>query len=168
MPAGLEPELAAALPRLPNGSLLDLTDIPALRNTLAAAAELPVPAPDPRVAVTTHVVVRPDGTPLDVVLFRSPDAPEPAPALAWFHAGDQVMGSPHEDAGYHASLALALNCVVAAIDYRLAPETPAPGAAEDGYLAYTCWSTPASSASPRPGSASLTRAAAERPPRRPR
>lgn len=141
MTADLDPELAtalAALPRSANGSLLDLTDIPALRKNLAAAAaQLPAPEPDPRAAVTTHVVTRPDGTKLDVVLFRPRDAPEPAPALAWFHAGGQVIGSAHEDAEYHAGLALALNCVVAAVDYRLAPETSAPGAAEDGYLAYT-------------------------------
>ncbi len=141
MPADLDPELAAslaALPRLPDGSMLDLSDIPALRTLMrAAAAAGPAPVPDPRVTVKTHVVVRPDGTTLDIVLFRPDGLPEPAPVLLWFHAGGQVLGSAHEDGPYHADLALKLNCVVAVVDYRLAPETRAPGAAEDGHLAYT-------------------------------
>jgi acetyl esterase/lipase len=141
MTVDLDPELAAALaaiPRFPHGGMLDLSDIPALRELFAsAAAARPAPAPDPRVTVTTHVATRSDGTTLDIVLFRPAGAPTPTPALAWFHAGGQVLGSAHEDGEYHAALALRLNCVVAAVDYRLAPETPAPGAAEDGYLAYT-------------------------------
>jgi hypothetical protein len=32
-------------------------------------------------------------------------------------------------------MALQLDIVLAVVDYRLAPETQAPGAAEDGYLA---------------------------------
>ncbi|WP_306207084.1 alpha/beta hydrolase fold domain-containing protein [Actinoplanes sp. RD1] len=141
MPYALDPELAtplAAMPKGPNGAVMDLTDIPALRAAIATtAAGFPAPVPDPRVTVTTHVAHRDDGTTLDIVLFRPDDAPLPAPALAWFHAGGQILGSAHDDAEYHAALALALNCVVAAVDYRLAPDTPAPGAAEDGYLAYT-------------------------------
>lgn len=34
-------------------------------------------------------------------------------------------------------MALQLDIVLAVVDYRLAPETQAPGAAEDGYLAFT-------------------------------
>lgn len=137
----LDPELAAALaamPRMPHGGLIDLSDIPAFRAmTAAAVAAFPAPEPDPRVSVSTHVATRADGTTLDVVAFRPETAPSPAPVLAWFHAGGQVLGTAHHDAAYHADLALSLNCVVAVVDYRLAPETPAPGAAEDGYLAYT-------------------------------
>jgi hypothetical protein len=94
MPAGLEPELAAALaalPRLPNGSLLDLTDIPALRKTLAAAAELPVPAPDPRVAVTTHVVVR---------ARRHPARRRPVPPAGRAGAGSRARLVPRGRPGH--------------------------------------------------------------------
>lgn len=137
----IDPELSralAAMPRGDNGSVMDLTDIAALRAGLeAAVAASPVSKPDPRVTVETHIATRPDGTELDVILFRPVAATGALPALLWFHAGGQVLGSGHDDGPYHSALALTLGAVVAAVDYRLAPETPAPGAAEDGYLAYT-------------------------------
>jgi acetyl esterase/lipase len=97
-----------------------------------SAAELD----DPRVEVEIVPAKRGDGTLLDLVLYRPAGRPEPLPALLWFHAGGQVMGDAHYDVAYHTELALALDCVLAVVDYRLAPETPAPGSAEDGFLAY--------------------------------
>ncbi len=141
-PASLDPELAAALaamPRAANGSLLDLTDIPALRAQLSAVgAQLPVPAPDPRITIRALHAQRPDQSTLDIVLFAPADVDRPLPALVWFHAGGQILGGDPavDDVEYHRALALSINSVVAVVGYRLAPETPAPGAAEDGYLAY--------------------------------
>ncbi|WP_439381332.1 alpha/beta hydrolase fold domain-containing protein [Amycolatopsis lexingtonensis] len=137
----LDPELAAAfaaLPKVANGTLLDLSDIPALRAQLKAVmAHLPAAPPDPRVTISTSRIPRDDGTELEVVLYRPVDAGHVLPALLWFHAGAQVLGdNARDDDAYHTALALSLGCVVAAVAYRLAPETPAPGAAEDGYLAY--------------------------------
>ncbi|MFD3942015.1 alpha/beta hydrolase [Streptomyces sp. NPDC058579] len=62
--------------------------------------------------------------------------PGPLPVIMWFHGGGQVLGFAAQDAPWLKQLAAALGCAVAAVDYRLAPETPAPGAAEDGYTAY--------------------------------
>jgi acetyl esterase/lipase len=138
----LDPELAAAfaaMPKTANGTLLDLSDIPALRaQHRAARAQLPASPPDPRVTVETVRIPRDDQTRLEVVLYRPAGAEHPLPALLWFHAGAQVLGDDaHDDDAYHTRLALDLGCVLAVVVYRLAPETPAPGAAEDGYLAYT-------------------------------
>jgi acetyl esterase/lipase len=138
----LDPELAAAfaaMPKAANGTLLELSDIPGLRAGLRAArAHQPVPLPDPRVSIEALRVPRDDGTELEVVLYRPAGARPALPALVWFHAGAQVLGEDaRDDDAYHTALALALDCVLAAVTYRLAPETPAPGAAEDGYLAYT-------------------------------
>ncbi|QHC32816.1 alpha/beta hydrolase [Streptomyces sp. HF10] len=139
----IDPELAAALaavPKAPNGALLDLSDIPACRERVAAAEEwLPAPDPDPRVRIETLSLPRADGTRLDVLMFHPGDTDRARPALVHFHAGGQVLGSAHDRTAraYGADLALRLDVVLAAVDYRLAPETPAPGAAEDGHLAYT-------------------------------
>jgi acetyl esterase/lipase len=134
----LDPELAAAfaaMPKAANGTLLDLSDIPGLR---AQFAQLPATPPDPRVTIETLRIPRADRTELEIVLYRPADADHTRPALLWFHAGAQVLGDDaHCDDAYHTELALDLDCVLAAVVYRLAPETPAPGAAEDGYLAYT-------------------------------
>ncbi len=138
----LDPELAAAfaaLPKASNGALIELSDIPALRaRARAARAQLPPAPPDPRVTIEAVRVPREDRTELEVVLYRPAAAGHALPVLLWFHAGAQVLGDDaRQDDAYHTALALALDCVVAAVVYRLAPETPAPGAAEDGYLAYT-------------------------------
>ncbi|MGQ4514693.1 alpha/beta hydrolase fold domain-containing protein [Streptomyces sp. DW26H14] len=139
----IDPELAAALnavPMGPNGSLLDLSDIPAFRaGMVAARAQRPVPAPDPRVGIETLTLPREDGTALDVLMFHPGDTGTPRPALVYFHAGGQVLGSAHDPLThpYIAAMAARLDIVVAVVDYRLAPETRAPGAAEDGYLAFT-------------------------------
>jgi acetyl esterase/lipase len=138
----LDPELAAAfaiMPKAANGTLLDLSDIPGLREQLrAAGAQLPPGELDPRVTIDTLRIPRGDGTELEVVLYRPvAEAQRTRPALLWFHAGAQVLGDDvRGDDAYHIDLALDLDCVLAAVVYRLAPETPAPGAAEDGHLAY--------------------------------
>lgn len=139
----IDPELAAALaamPKGPNGALLDFSDIPAFRSQMeAVGAQLPVPDPDPRVRIETLSIPRDDGTLLDVVMFHPSGTDRARPSLLYFHAGAQVLGSAHDRGAYPyaATMALQLGIVLAVIDYRLAPETPAPGAAEDGYLAYT-------------------------------
>ncbi len=138
----LDPELAAAfaaMPKAANGTLLELSDIPGLRSQLRAAAALrPATVPDPRVLIETLRIPREDRSELEVVLYRPAGAEDTLPALLWFHAGAQVLGdNARDDDAYHSALALDLDCVLAAVVYRLAPETRAPGAAEDGYLAYT-------------------------------
>lgn len=67
--------------------------------------------------------------------------PSPASGLAllmWFHGGGWVLGDL--DAGEYIcrDLANRVGCVVAAVDYRLAPETRFPGAFDD-CLAATRW-----------------------------
>ncbi|MEU4242426.1 alpha/beta hydrolase fold domain-containing protein [Actinoplanes sp. NPDC026619] len=135
----LDPELAAAfaaMPKAPNGTLLDLSDIPGLRATMRSMPR-PASTPDPRVAIETLRIPRDGGSELEVVLYRPAAATQTLPALLWFHAGAQVLGEDaRDDDAYHTELSLQLDCVLAAVVYRLAPETPAPGAAEDGHSAY--------------------------------
>ena len=139
----IDPELAAALATMPkgaNGALLDFSDIPAFRAQMeAVSAQLPVPVLDQRVRIETLNIPRDDGTLLDVVTFHPGGADRARPSLLYFHPGGQVLGSAHDRLThpYAVTMALELDIVLAVVDYRLAPETRAPGAAEDGYLAYT-------------------------------
>lgn len=59
-----------------------------------------------------------------------------APLLVFFHGGGHVMGSldTHDDLCRQICRAGGLH--VLAVDYRLAPEHPAPAGAEDAYAAY--------------------------------
>lgn len=75
---------------------------------------------------------------LDGVLARRL-IPEGAPdgrAILYLHGGAYVLGSPGTHFGIAARIALASGCEVFVIDYRLAPEHPAPAALDDAVSAW--------------------------------
>jgi acetyl esterase/lipase len=136
----IDDELAEALKAvlMNRKRLFDLTDIPAARKAQrsfaeSVAATLP---DDPSVTVRELRVPRAGGPAVPVRLLRPVDAPGPLPVMVWFHGGGQVVGFAAQDDPRLTRMCLALGCAIASVDYRLAPETPAPGAAEDGYTAY--------------------------------
>ncbi len=70
-------------------------------------------------------------------LYRPEDAvDEPGPALIYYHGGGMVFGSLDSHDPICRAIAEAVPCTVISIDYRLAPETPFPGAAEDAIAAF--------------------------------
>ena len=72
------------------------------------------------------------------VRIYAPAGPGPFPVLVYFHGGGWVIaGLDAYDASCRA-LCNAAGCIVASVDYRLAPEHPFPAAVEDAYAA-TQW-----------------------------
>ncbi len=138
----LDPELAdafAAIPKAPNGKLVDFTDIPAMRASMTAAEEYlaaNIP-PDPHVTFGSVQAPRSDGSTVGIRTARPTDASGELPVLLWFHGGGQVVASAFGDDAWIGALALAADIVVGAVEYRLAPETRAPGQGEDGFTAYS-------------------------------
>lgn len=57
------------------------------------------------------------------------------PALLWIHGGGYIMGSPEGNEDLSLKIADELGFIVAAPDYRLAPEHPYPAAVDDCYEA---------------------------------
>jgi acetyl esterase len=72
------------------------------------------------------------------VRIYTPKGDAPFPVLVFFHGGGWVIGSIQTHDGLCRQLANAVGCIVASVDYRLAPEHPYPAAAEDAYAA-TRW-----------------------------
>ena len=65
--------------------------------------------------------------PISVRLHLPPAGPAgPHPAVLWIHGGGYVIGSAAQDDAVCRHLAGELGAVVAAVDYRLAPEHPFP------------------------------------------
>ncbi len=53
--------------------------------------------------------------------------------LVYFHGGGMVMGSNHSFEPLARTLAAQSNATVVSVDYRLAPEIPAPAQFDDAY-----------------------------------
>jgi acetyl esterase len=86
----------------------------------------------PVASVETHHI---DGVRCEVV---RPDAPGALPTLVWFHGGGWVIGSAESSVAICRDLAAGSGCAVVSVDYRLAPEHPAPAAMVD-CLGVTAW-----------------------------
>jgi acetyl esterase len=84
-------------------------------------------------AVGEHRVPVTDGE-ITVRLY-SPGGSGPRPVLVFYHGGGWVIGDLDTHDGVCRSLTNAAGCVVASLDYRLAPEGKYPVAAEDSYAA---------------------------------
>ena len=136
----LDPELAAALAALPmtDGNLFDLRDIAGTRGAigLMAAADATAAAADTSVTVEVVQATRSTGPEVSIRLFRPAIRPAALPLLLWFHGGGQVLGFAAQEDSYLKRIAREVGCMVASVDYGLAPEARSPAAAEDGYLAY--------------------------------
>jgi acetyl esterase/lipase len=112
---------------------LSTETLPLVRASLAQMSFGAVERPD---LTTTEVMVAgPAGAPDVRVLVTRPAtrAAAPASGLLWLHGGGYVLGRPEMNEPFIASVAAELGTVVVAPDYRLAPETTAPGAVEDSY-----------------------------------
>ena len=94
-------------------------------------------AAGPEVAnVEDRNIPGPDG---DIpVRIYTPEGAGPFPGLAWYHGGGWVVGDLDTADPTARHLCVESGCVVVSVDYRLAPETKFPGAAEDCYAA-TQW-----------------------------
>lgn len=72
---------------------------------------------------------------VDALVVNESKSGTPRPALLYLHGGGFVVGSAKQDASSIHDLAKALDCVVVAVNYRLAPETRWDGSLEDNYTA---------------------------------
>jgi acetyl esterase/lipase len=75
------------------------------------------------------------GAPDVRVFVINAKAGEHRPAILHMHGGGYVLGTAASSVPDLQRLGQALDCVVATVEYRLAPETPFPGSLEDNYAA---------------------------------
>jgi acetyl esterase/lipase len=126
--------LARSIPALP---AIDFADIPGSRSALAsAAAGRPDRSAQWGVSSTEHTAPGLDDDPaVSITFFRPQGQQAVSPALLWIHGGGFVLGSPSYEADFCCEASARLGIVVAAVGYRLAPETRFPGALHDCYAA---------------------------------
>ncbi len=130
----LDPEVAPALELFPADMITAIGDDPPLaREMLAGLVEqMAALLPPTDVAIEERMIPGPDGD-IRVVIYQPPTA-APRPGLLWIHGGGYIVGDARDDSSCvpHAEHS---GCTVVSVDYRMAPEHPAPAGTEDCHAA---------------------------------
>jgi acetyl esterase len=92
--------------------------------------------PGPKGVEVDHTSVSVDGGHIPVRLYR-PDAAGPLPLYVFLHGGGWCQGGLDERDPRCRTIASRATCVVASVDYRMAPENQFPTAPEDCFAAVT-------------------------------
>ena len=128
----VDPELLPLLELMPPYQSIGQENLAALREQVDELADLQLAAADMSgVAIAVERIARKDGPPVRVVLYRPSESSRRIPALLHVHGGGMVMGRPEMRHANLVVMARTLRCLVASVDYRLAPEAPYPAALED-------------------------------------
>ncbi|CAI8324948.1 MAG: arylesterase [Hyphomonadaceae bacterium] len=128
------PELRPLLEIWPTAKV-NAETLPNLRQIRNQASRNLPPPPD-TVSVKNHNAPSQNGdATVRVQLTQRKNRQNTAPVILHLHGGGYVLGSPEMTAPQSTNWAEKLNVVVASVDYRLAPETIAPGNVEDAYAA---------------------------------
>ena len=133
----LDPQARTVLDQMAeagNQSVESLSVEEARQVSAAMAAMQGTPEP---VALTEDRMLPGPGGNIPVRIYV-PSGRDPLPLLMYFHGGGWVIGDIESSDGLCRTLANAAKCIVASVDYRLAPEHPFPAAADDAYYA-TQW-----------------------------
>ncbi|WP_420750376.1 alpha/beta hydrolase [Rhodococcus sp. O3] len=134
----LHPDVEAMLSTLEAG-FPDVTQYPAaeLRQIIVSRRAPLTRTPDMRMA--RDVVIDGPGGDLSLrVYVPHGDGAAPRPVIVFAHGGGFVFCDLDSHDEFCRSMAAAVDAVVVSVDYRLAPENPAPAAMEDVYAA-VCW-----------------------------
>jgi triacylglycerol lipase len=70
---------------------------------------------------------------VELHVYRPKSASGRLACVFHIHGGGYVIGAAKTQEPAHRALSAALGCAIVSVDYRLAPETPFPGAIEDCY-----------------------------------
>jgi acetyl esterase/lipase len=131
----VDPELLAVLDVAPDMGV-SMEGLPVARIGIAEMTRLALAAADPSVTVTEHFAPGFDGAgEVRVVLYKPQGLCEGAPVVLQIHGGGFLYGTAELGDPRNRAMAKAVGCAVASVEYRLAPETPFPGALDDCYAA---------------------------------
>jgi acetyl esterase len=131
----LDPQIAALLEAGKAAPQTHTLPVDAARTQYEA--RIAVMAPPAAVARVEERVMDGPGGPLRIRVY-TPQGTGPFPLLVFFHGSGFVLCSLDTHDGICRNLCAGAGCVVASVDYRLAPEHPFP-AAPDDCLAATRW-----------------------------
>jgi acetyl esterase/lipase len=131
----VDPELLAALDQFPPPAR-DQAGLDARRAMLGPALPSRESYRPPHITIEDHRAPGLLGAPnVDLLLFRPSEIDGPLPAYLHIHGGGYIFGNAEMCGPQNVRTAAGAQCIVVSVDYRLAPETRAPGSMEDCYAA---------------------------------
>lgn len=140
----LKGPIKTMLAQMPPMSFDDLPAARAAAKEMTAAMKMEMPV-IPGVITEDRTVPGPKGSPnVAVRLYRPEKLPGPLPTLLWIHGGGYMFGDLDQEDLIAKQFALAAECEVVSVEYRLAPENPYPAPLEDCYAALKWLSNQAS------------------------
>lgn len=119
----------------PSYSSLSVEGVRKLAADQTAATPVNESDPEPVGMIRDLLISGPDES-IPIRVYE-PTGEGPFPLLIWIHGGGWIRGDLDMDDDWCRTFANEVNCVVVAVDYRLAPETPFPGPLKDCYAAAT-------------------------------
>jgi acetyl esterase/lipase len=128
----VNPELRDALERY----LKEVGDHSINAGNLAKVRKLEVNPPLPAPHYEQRTIPGAKGSPnVQVFVINAAVGPRPRPALLYIHGGGFIADAASEFIPKLQRIAQEQDCVIVAVEYRLAPETRFPGSLEDNYAA---------------------------------
>lgn len=133
----VDAQLLSGLQAFTSQGGVDLSDIPAQRLSSNAMLELMKTQIPPVLGVASEdrLIPGPADAPDVAIRISRPIGSEELPVLLWMHGGGYVIGSIDVDDFMVKQMALAAQCAIVSVEYRLAPEHPFPAPIEDCYAA---------------------------------
>lgn len=143
----VHPELQPMFSQLPEQpTLYDLESIQGLRKILDESTGLLNPPIDLPVRVTDkHISGPTEGQSLRMRIYEPTETDGNHAGMYWVHGGGLSTGSPEQDENLLKRFAVECGFTVAAVDYRLAPESLYPAALDDCYAGLVWFSEEAES-----------------------
>ena len=130
----VDPELLGVIDAMP-AFVIDANNLQFVRQAFAIPNVASAEAMS-EVEMVEHSAPGWNGDPeVGLCVYRPIARTAPLPCILHLHGGGYVAGDARSHEPVHRELALALNCAIVSVNYRLAPETPFPGAVHGGYAA---------------------------------
>ena len=130
----LDPEVAPALLAFPAEMVTAIGDDPPTARAMfdGFMEQMAAMLPPTEVTIEERMIPGPGGD-LRVVIYQPP-VEGPRPGFLWIHGGGYIIGDARDD-GSCIPHAEHTGCTIVSVDYRMAPEHPAPAGTEDCYAA---------------------------------
>jgi acetyl esterase/lipase len=131
----LKGPIKRVLSQMPPMSFDDLPAARAASKRMIAEMKMKMPV-IPGVITEDRTIPGPKDSPdVTIRIYRPEKQADRLPALLWIHGGGYIFGDIDQEDFTSKKLALASECSVLSVEYRLAPEHPYPAPLEDCYTA---------------------------------